>query len=74
MQRQILNTIAQQVLNIQHCKFLFNHQKINCLSALLMKEAITLDEATLREEKAADRKLIEVATNTINIEAAKEKA
>ena len=74
MQRQILKTNTLQVINIQHCKFLFNHQTINCLAALLLKEAITLLEATLREEKAADRKLIEAATNTINIEAAKEKA
>jgi ferritin-like metal-binding protein YciE len=41
---------------------------------LLIKEAASLLEATFREEKAADRKLIEVATKAINIEAAQEKA
>jgi ferritin-like metal-binding protein YciE len=39
-----------------------------------LKEAVTLLEATLKEEKAADEKLSEVATDTINIEAAEVEA
>lgn len=39
-----------------------------------LTEAVSLLEATLHEEKAADEKLSEVATTAINIEAAQEKA
>ena len=39
-----------------------------------LTEAATLLEATLEEEKAADEKLSEVATDAINIEAAEEEA
>lgn len=39
-----------------------------------LTEAVTLLEATLDEEKAADEKLSEVATDTINLEAAQEEA
>lgn len=39
-----------------------------------LTEAATLLEATLNEEKAADEKLSEVATDAINIEAAEEEA
>lgn len=39
-----------------------------------LTEAVSLLEATLNEEKAADEKLSEVATDAINIEAAQEKA
>lgn len=39
-----------------------------------LKEAVLLLEATLHEEKAADAKLSEVATDAINIEAAQEAA
>ncbi len=39
-----------------------------------LTEAVSLLEATLREEKAADQKLSKVATTAVNIEAAKEKA
>lgn len=39
-----------------------------------LQEAISLLDATLKEEKAADLKLSEVATDTINMEAAKEEA
>lgn len=39
-----------------------------------LKEAVSLLEATLEEEKAADKKLSEVATDAINIEASKEEA
>lgn len=39
-----------------------------------LTEAVSLLEATLNEEKAADEKLSEVATNTINVEAAQEEA
>lgn len=38
-----------------------------------LRKAVTLLEDTLKEEKAADRKLSEVATSTINVEAAHEK-
>lgn len=39
-----------------------------------LTEAVSLLEATLNEEKAADKKLSEVATDAINIEAAQERA
>lgn len=39
-----------------------------------LKDAVKLLEATLKEEKAADLKLSEVATSAINIKAAHEKA
>lgn len=39
-----------------------------------LKEAVSLLETTLKEEKAADQKLTKVATKAVNVEATKEKA
>lgn len=39
-----------------------------------LKKAVKLLEATLKEEKAADQKLTKIATEVVNLEAAKEEA
>lgn len=39
-----------------------------------LREAVSLLETTLKEEKAADQKLTKVATKAVNVEATKEKA
>lgn len=59
---------------VEHYEIASYGTLIQFAKTLKLSEALSLLKTTLKEEKAADKKLSKVATNTINIEAANEKA